>query len=611
MDFHTSILEARGLIEQGNWVDAQNFLLEHSGEELRVETKQDAEAGLLALYYSLLNGGDFTSAALLRYGKHLFTPEPRSVQLIWKHLINPKESKVIILGCGSSGKTYSASAWSDLYWSIDPQYTCGKIVSTTMGHNKSGFMSKLSLFHNGSILTIPGEITASGIIYPGDDRAASITAVAIPEGDTGEGRLTGTHPYPRIKPHPILGPLSRCFVVIDEADQVPEGAFRGVDNILGNEDYQGSIKVIALTNPRDKHNPCANRAEPIDGWSSVDDTMDEWVSREGWNVVRLDAAKSENVTSKKTIFPGLMSYEGYMNYVRKGEQDPSYWIYARGMYPPEMAASFNVFSLSSFNDCLGRWMFDGQVTPIASIDPAFAEGGDDAILTIGRFGTAIGWTDEHREYKELERPKKVIQVEAQINLVKGKTYEMANQIMAILRSYGVRPEWVTMDRSGNARGLFDHLVWQFGSILGVEWGAKATEIKILHEDTEPADKKYKGIAAEMWFAASIWLEHQYIKLAPSIDGFYKLRDELVMRQWKFFQTLQKLEEKTDFKKNNKGKSCDRSDSFVMLPHSVRVHGQGLPVTLGDNPITLKNSIWQKDHSIVDDQIPFIPDQNLR
>ncbi len=604
-ELQTLILKAREQIDRGNWPEAANMLLEFSGTPLRVETEPDAKMGIHAYYLSLLNTSQFTEAALLAWGNNLFTPEPRSVRLIWKHLTNPLEPKVIILGCGSSGKTFSTSAWADLYWTQDPQYTSGKLVSTTAGHAKSGLVSRLTNFHSNSIVNPAGDIVAGGLMFPGSDKSASILQVAIPEGDTGEGRLTGFHPYPRVRPHPIFGPMSRCFVVIDEADVVPEGVWRGVDNILGNVDYAGSIKVVALTNPRQKTNPCAYRAEPVDGWASLTEDMDEWVSREGWHVVRLDAAKSENVMSKTVVFPGMMTYEGYMNYVRKGESDPSYWIYARGMYPPDSTASFNVFSLSSFDNSIGRWMFEGRVTPVASFDPAFAEGGDDAILTIGTFGNAIGYTNERREFTQLESVRKALQVDQQITVIKGKAHEMGNQIINILKSYGVRPEWFTMDKTGNGRGLFDYITWQYGAILGVEWGEAATETKILHEDTEPACERYKGISTEMWFATSIWLDHGFIKFAPGLEGYHKLRDELTMRRWKFFQTLQQLESKSEFKRVNQNKSCDHSDSLVMLPHTMRMKSGGLPQTMTAKPQPFMRKNLYDDRSVVDAQIPWI------
>lgn len=599
------ILEAREHLERDEWTQGQNLLLEYAGNPLRIQTVNEAKLGINAYYLSLLNTGQLTEAALLAWGNNLFTPEPRSVKLIWKHLTNPAQPKVIIIGCGSSGKTFSTSAWADLYWTQDPQYTTGKLVSTTAGHAKSGLVSRLTNFHSNSIVNPAGDIIAGGLMYPGSDKSASILQVAIPEGDTGEGRLTGIHPYPRVKPHPLFGPMSRVFVVIDEADVVPEGVWRGVDNMLGNVDYSGSIKVVALTNPRQKQNPCAYRAEPPEGWAGLDPDKDEWISREGWQVVRLDAAKSENVVQRKTIFPGMMTYEGYMNYVRKGEQDPSYWIYARGIYPPDSTASFNVFSLSSFDNSIGRWMFEGAITPIASLDPAFAEGGDDPVLTIGMFGNVIGFTNERREFTQLPQVRKGLQIEQQLVIRKGKAHEMGAEIIKILRSYGVRPEWFVMDKTGNGRGLFDYLTWQYGAIMGVEWGEGATETKILVEDTEPASERYKGISTEMWFAAAIWTDNGFVKFSPTFEGYYKLRDELTLRRWKFFQTLQQLEPKSEFKKGNQGRSCDKSDSFVMIVHPIRKHSEGLPQSLPTKPAPFMGKhLWQ-DRSIVDDQIKWI------
>lgn len=606
---HDSILQARSLIERGRWVDACNYLCQVQGTDYRIKTLQEAKIGVMGLYQNLLNEGDWEGAALLRWGKTLFDPDPRSVRLIFKHLCDPTKNKVLIMGCGSSGKTYTTSAWAVMNYSRDPEFTSGKIVSTTAGHAKSNIMSRVKTFHQNSILPFPGEPVAGGIMFPGLDQSASILSVAIPEGETGEGRLTGFHPYPRPIPHPVFGPLSRGFVVIDEADVVAEGLWGGVDNILGNEDYSGAIKVVALTNPRLKQNSFAFRAEPEGGWPSLDEDAEEWISREGWQVVSIDAAKSENVINKKTIFPGLMTYQGYMNYVRKGKQDPAYWTYARGKYPPDSVASFNVFSQTSFQDSVGRLMFEGEVIPVASIDPAFADGGDDASLTIGRFGNAIGFTKENGDYVSFPRVKKALQVEQQITLVKGKAHLMGDQIIKILRSYGVRPEWVIMDKTGNGRGLWDYLCWQFGEITGIEWGAKATETKILREDKEPANMRYKGISGEMWFAAALWLENGYIKFSPTMDGFFKLRDEATLRRWKFSGTLQQLEDKATFKAGNKGKSCDRCDSFVMLPNIIRKNSQGLPMTLKDQPMSAIRS-WSNDESIADRPIDFIPDHKL-
>jgi hypothetical protein len=607
---HVHILQARAMIERGKFVDAQNFLLSVQGASYRVKEVDEAMVGLTTLYYSLLNAGDWTGAALFRWGKNLFNPDPRSVRLIWRALTDPTKNKILIMGCGSSGKTYSTSGWVVLNWSRDPQYTSGKIVSTTAGHAKSNIMARIKTFHANSIFKFPGEPVAGGLMFPGLDTSASVLAIAIPEGESGEGRLTGFHPYPRSEPHPVFGDLSRGFVVIDEADAVAEGLWAGVDNVLSNEDYSGSVKVVALTNPRLKHNSFAHRAEPPDGWSALDEDAEEWTSRDGWHVISIDAAKSENVIQKKVIFPGLMTYHGYMNYVRKGKSDPNYWTYARGKYPPDTVDSFNVFSPSSFDDSVGRLMFEGEVTPIGSLDPAFAEGGDDATLTIGRFGKAIGFTNARDQFIQYPRVRLSLQIENQINVMKNKTPIMAESVIKILRSFGIRPEWFCMDKTGVGFGLHDNIAFRFGKILGIQWGAKATEMKILQEDTEVAAEKFKGIAAELWFAANSWVDGGYVKFSPTFEGFRALKEELTLRRWQFAQVLQKLEDKSTFKSSNQGRSCDRGDSFVMIVHPIRKYSQGLPTLITGKTVLPVSGLWQGDDSVVDREIPWVTDDKL-
>jgi hypothetical protein len=146
--------------------------------------------------------------------------------------------------------------------------------------------------------------------------------------------------------------------------------------------------------------------------------------------------------------------------------------------------------------------------------------------------------------------------------------------------------------------------------MGIEWGAKATETKILREDRDNADERFFGISCELWFAASMWLEHGHIKFSPTMDGIRRLRDEACSRRWKFRKTLQQLESKKDFKSGNQGRSCDRSDSFVMLVHPIRMHSQGLPHSLADQPGPGGPSSFIRDVSVVDGEIPYLTDEQV-
>lgn len=596
------LLYTHSLAAAGNHIKAANFLLQASGLDVRVETQKDAEQTLAALYYGLLNQRKYNEAATLAWGTAVFNTRPRAVQKIWNLLNDPKEPKILILGSGSAGKTFTTAGWAVQWWSHDPDFTTGKIISTTKGHATSGIVAKCINLHKKSAFPLPGIPVAGGIEIIGD-KSASISAIALPEGDTGEGRLTGFHPIPRPTPHPIFGSHGRVFAVVDEADVVPEGLWKGLDNMLVSIDDAGSVKVVCLTNPRNKSNPFAYRAEPPGGWSELTEDMETWISKEGWRVLRLDAKVSENVMQKKVVFPGFLTYEAYVDLERRGKSDPSYRTYARSLYP-ESFVEFSVMGESAFDDSRGRYTFMGKTTPVASFDPAFAEGGNDAILTAGTHGTAIAFTGE--DGKTIEFPaKNVIQVEQQIEIPKGATQIMGRHIIKLLKGLGVSPEWFIMDKSGNGRGLFDYLRWQYGSIYGIEWGGAATEFKILEEDTEIAEERYKGIKTEMYFAAGAWTEHGFVKFLPSMVTFDRLKEDLTLVNWHYRGILQELETKGDFKAKNK-RSPDNGDSFVMLPHLVRMQSLERASYLPKKPDANKNNLMRDDKvSPADDKIEWV------
>ena len=104
-------------------------------------------------------------------------------------------------------------------------------------------------------------------------------------------------------------------MVLDEAEEVPVGVWEGINNILSTADsdsYKGHIKIFGASNPRDRTSDFAQRCEPKDGWGSVDCEDDfEWESREGYHVLRLDAARCENVIEKRIVYAGLQTYQGF------------------------------------------------------------------------------------------------------------------------------------------------------------------------------------------------------------------------------------------------------------------------------------------------------------
>lgn len=558
-------------------ITAANKLLEIAGSEERVKELDMATATLAAFLQQLLDSWLYTEAALLCWGPELFDPRPRSVQMIWRSLM--KYNKNLFIGGASLGKSFCPIAWLCLRYVHDHQYTNIKIVSTTAGHARSNTWSTLTTFHKQSIIPLPGEISSNFIGADPINRQAGISIVAIPQGDDGKGRLQGFHPLPRPKPHPLFGPMSAVILFIDEGEEAPNGIWDGVDNMLANEDEMGSVKIASSTNPKKRESMFAQRVRPIGGWGAIDRERDEeWNSEAGWHVTRLDAAKSENVIQKKIVYHGLQTHTGYSNLVRKGTSDPSLDTFGRGWYP-EQTAEYKVMSPYILNDAIGTYVFSRPPTPCASLDPALAEGGDQAMFTAGRYGLSTAFDKflidpETQEPKTIRtvfpKPRWVIQQEQQFPIKKQNSLLMAEEVKELCVRLGVKPEFFVQDMSGNGIGIYHALLINFGAILGVMWGAGSTDKKILEEDSLPANEQFPDIVTEMWMSAAQWIEFGYMKFSPLMQT-QKLFAQFTARRYTFVsKTMRRVESKDAYKANTGGSSPDESDSSIQLPHLIRM-----------------------------------------
>lgn len=576
--------------DAGTYRDAAACLFEIAGHKM--ESYLSVEKSKLYLstaFYSLLNQDQYIEAALLGWGKDQFNPEPQEVQRVFDALL--KYPKNIFLGGATLGKSYSGTLFYLLDWARDPEYTNTKIISTTEGHAKANTWSTLLNFHRTCIIPLPGKPQAEFITIRPGDRQAAMGISAIPSGDDGKGRLQGFHPLPRPTVHPKFGKLTRVNAFLDEGEKIPIGVWDGIDNLLSAETPEGNVRITGATNPADISSMLAQRAEPEKGWQDVDPDVDfEWISRMGFHVVRLDPQYSANVVQKRVIYSGLQTYEGFMNFARMGKSNPSYWTFGRGMYPTENV-EYNIIPPAHLKDVKKIYNFSSLPVNVASLDPAFAEGGDDAIITTGRYGMANGYLEGSTLIPFPEKP--VLQIEQQFNLKKGNAQHMCSDLIEILKQLHVRPEYFVMDKTGNAWGLHDILKIQYGpDIIGILWGEDATEKKILQEDTATAKEQYSGITTEMWFAFSKWLEVGSVKFAPMMDT-WKLFAQLSNRKFSPKGRLPRVESKADYKSHTKQSSPDAADSAIMLVHLCRIRATDRPAMLPQAPAKPRpSSDWE-------------------
>lgn len=539
-----------GIISAAEWV-VQNFT---KNKPAKLELTEDSAHGyLLMLVQQWLNQGDYLNAARLLWNEASFSVEPRSVRMIWEAL--PVHSEILVLGAGSLGKTFTAAVWFMLDWIRDPQWTCIKVISLTGQHAKRNCFAQMKNLHMNSSIRLPGEINATSIQI-GEDDKQGIHLLAIPKGDSGMGSLRGFHTVPRGTFHPQFGKMSRVRALLDEAEEIPHGAWEGVNNLLNSKSGNEHLKVFAASNPKDRNSKFGQYCEPKDGWDSLDkDTSDKWQSKLGWHVIRLDGAKCENVVQRKVVFDGLLTWDGYQRYLDLGDDAPEYNTMARGWFPVAGLA-VNVISHEMVSKAVGLFKFYGKTTYAAGVDLAF-EGGDRAVMTVGRFGRLA------------QGGKFGLEINSQFELAHRKTVEMSDEIMRICKNLHIPPEFVGVDRTGNGTGVHDTLCAKFGSqVMGMMFGEASTQTKVLIDDSQTAEDLYDGLVTEVWFAMRKWLEFGFLKFSPACKMDI-LRQELTSRRYRQKGTRVRVESKGDYKGRG-NKSCDYSDSLSILLHVVRL-----------------------------------------
>lgn len=565
-------------------IKAADFLLDCTGKKERCRTPADAIVVLQTVLHSLLNSDQYLLAATLCWGEPLFDPRPRSVQLIWKAITT--RTRVLIMGAGAMGKTYTVMAHDLLDWVRDPWYTTIKIISTTAGHARAQTISILVRFHRQSIVPLPGYIRQGYIGMDKDDRRSSISEVAIDKGSEVEGKsgkLQGFHPLPRPKPHPVFGRLSRVRARLDEAEDVPVLVWPGLSNMMLTESEDDmNVAICGMFNPRRRDSAVAVRAEPQGGWRNFNiDKSEEWISSKGFYVLRLDGAKCENVVQKRKVYEGLLTYKAYTELENLGMNHPDYYTFGRGAYPVTSAA-FNIVPAYALDDSRGTLIWQRAPRPLATLDSAFEHGGDAAIYTAGMYGEAIGFIPDGGKARRFRQPKWAIQIDQQFAIDKtaltmigseeksANTLLMARNIIDLSKRLGVTPEWFAMDRTGNAKGLHDTLQLNWGNTLGINWGEGATELTVLEEDTEKASEIYDDVITEMFFAFGRWAEFGYLAFSPAMETG-PLFAQLSSRQYRRIGKLKvRIESKKEYKKRLSTESPDEADSAVMIVHLVRM-----------------------------------------
>ena len=536
--------------------------------------------------YRILYARDYAGAALLLWGPEVFDPRPRSCRLIFGAL--RQNALVNAMGGASSSKTYSGVAYALLDWLLDPEWTSILLVGPDSDHLRRNMFGDLVRLHEGSVIPLPGKADTESLSTD-KRRGMGFFTVALDRGPAASAKLKGAKTKPRSgSDHPLFGRSSRLRILIDEAQQVPVNAWGMLINAISNKESDEHLKVYCAANPSEEASVYGKNCKPSGGWTAIDSVQETWMSETGWAVVRLNAMLSENVRSRKTIFPRLINYEKVMAIIRAAggdDQAPEVYTQVYGMFPPT-GSKAAVIKPTHVELSRGEWIFSGPTTSYLSFDPAYT--GDRPAVAAGRYGMASAWMDYAGEIHKLKHEMPAIQVDSVGVLIRGDTQDMSDQIFVTAKSLGVSAECFGIDRTGIGQGCHDIIRRQWGKavhgrnaaepadILGICYSERASETKVLDEDTDVPVNMYDNTASELWYAAGKLFERGVIKMGKGVD---KLAfDELVGRRGgRVTGKARKLSvESKDAYKARGNSSPDFADTVTMLIHTIRVREDFAP-----------------------------------
>lgn len=507
---------------EARWREAADLALKADDKEDTVADKGEAIQVLQALEGNLAEAGRHAEVAVLLWGDGMFDSRPSVVRKVFEKVHN--NHKLIILGGSSLSKTFSCGVYFYLEWRRDPYWTAVKLAAPSEDHLYTNLFSHLVALHRGAVIPMTDD-DANKVRVNETDLFISM-ADALPEmriqgvlckqNQISAGALRGHKPKPYRKPHhPKYGNSTRIFILIDECTQVSPGAFLDIATTEASIDpAMDTVKIVMPCNPEGITYKIVEMAEPEDGWDPGQvDTLYEWTSKQGYPVLRLDGKRFENIVQRRTIYPRMLTYGAFLGFLKAGEHSATYWAKGRG-FPPLKDNAYTIIPPSWVQSQRGDPIYVGDVDNIAALDTALA-GADKAILGVGRWGEAAGWTKANGEVEWFVNradptqriTKHVMVIDQLFQLPKtNSTVEIVQEVMGRCKQMGIPPENVVMDSGGNAAGVWSHAKSFWGDVLGVSNGQAASETKVLSDDLLTAYEQYHLKATELWFAFKRWLD---------------------------------------------------------------------------------------------------------
>jgi hypothetical protein len=589
--------------DERRWITAAQMIMRFLDIKRGIYQVEPARKAVEDFIFSFLHKGDYLSAATLLFGRDKFDARPQSSQDVFR--VIREHPKVALAGASSMGKSFNAAFYLLMDYLADTRFTKIRIGAVNQEHLRANLFSDLVDAIESSVIDLQLDSIITNLeIRPKDAKAANhiIKGLLFPQGDErSTGRFKSLKPTRRPTPSEKWGPMGRVRILLDEAGNMSKGPYLDLDSPSASMQGPDRVKFILAFNPEDITHWTGQVCEPKNGWDSMDPEADlEWQSKEGWHVLRLDAARSENVVAKQEVYPGIQSYQGFLNFLSDGENSARYWTYGRGFWPMN-STSKAIIPMFILQNSKAEVTYPEGYKPCASVDVA-ASNNDKIIFTLGRWGKASGYEkrDGTRVRFAGEEGKSslrhILQVEQQFEIPQTlKTEEIGKSIIERAKMFEVSPDWLVIDSTAIGKGVYDYLAANWGPVLGINWQRGATEHKFTIEDQESPKDLYANIGTEMWFGAKFWLEYGIMYFGNHITE-EKLFKQLSTRQYRSHRAMTAkimVESKDEYRKRGYSGSPDEADSLVMLAQLCRQRTSALPSQTGNEDVE-SGAAWADD-----------------
>jgi len=405
-----------------------------------------------------------------------------------------KESKNIIVASGHSlGKDFIAGGLVPYFLHV--WAPCLVITTAPTDRQVDAVMwGEVKGHYSRARIPLPGRILTNRI-----DIAPQHYAIGFTTKDTGQmvGKFQGFH-------------APRVFVIVSEAQAVEDSIYEQIDAIL-----TGDIGLlIEIGNPL--------RAA---GRFAAD------IKAKDKNIVlRMSCLDNPNYKERRTVIPGLASYEWVEDKrTRWGEDDPRWYGRVLGQIP--LSSIDSVFSLALIEKMKDYKTKETRIYRGTGVD--VGRFGDDETVIYGGTNGQIENTDAYTGLSTTATASRAL-------IVNGR----------------VRGNFIIVDGDGVGGGTIDTLRdMRLGDIDVIE----------IHSQGKPDDSQYANLKAEMWFRAKVRAEEGYASI-PGNDT--ALAEELAEVKF-FFNKSGKIqiEAKEDLKERL-GRSPDRADAWVYFQYGM-------------------------------------------